>query len=446
VTRYLLLLLFFLMLAAPPLGLEVSIAPGLSLKNALLYAVVAAIAVEWTITKNRRLEALPILIPFFALVTYGFLSWLVLVLLVDYPGYSALQTFIVLKSNFADHFIIFLAFFYGVTKTKDALWLLRALIWGVIISNVVTVIDGFNIPDLGIVNEGGNGRMGGLVGDSNDYGAFVAFFLPTTVALFVNSSGMVRLLALIGIFSSIVGLAISTSRGAYVSAVVGSVVAAFYLRAYLPASVIIKYSVTLLLVCIVAGVVVLSTDYRERIEARFTETQASGQLEDLSSGRTTVWMTIFERMLENPTTFITGYGWESYENHNFRFVPHNRYMGLLYNLGLIGLMLFLLTAVNIVKHVRHAIATADSETKPLLMAFVFGFSSMLMTLMFSDIYIPWIFIWAFCGVAVRVAVGAVSDVTPATQIAVQSTIVRRKGPAWQGAITGDGVSSRQSLR
>ncbi len=232
-THYALLLLFFIMLTAPALGLEVSIAPGLSVKNALLYAVVAGIAAEWAIARNRRVEAMAIVLPFTALVTYALITWLVIVLLLDYQGYDPLRNFVALKSQFADHLIIFLAFFYGVTKTKDALWLFRALIWIVLASNIVTVVDGLNIPDLGVVIERKDGRRGGLVGDSNDYGTFVAFFLPAIAALFLGSSLMARPLALIGILASIFALAISASRGAYVAAIGGSVLAALYLRSYL---------------------------------------------------------------------------------------------------------------------------------------------------------------------------------------------------------------------
>lgn len=440
-TRYALLLLFFIMLTAPALGLEVSVAPGLSVKNALLYAVVAAIAAEWAIVRNRRFETFSVIVPFATLVGYGFITWLVVVLLVDYQGYDPLETFIAFKSQFADHLIIFLAFFYGITRVKDAVWLFRLLIWIVLLSNIVTVIDGLNVPDLGIVMERRDGRMGGLVGDSNDYGTFVAFFLPAIVALFLSCSRKARPLALIGIVASIFALAITASRGAYVAALGGAVMGTFYLRSYIATKTIIQYSVSLVLVCVVALIVVLNTEYRDLLMDRFSETQTS-QVQDLSSGRTAIWSALLERMAENPTTFVTGYGWQAFENANFRYATHNRYLNLLFNLGLIGLFLFLLTSANVIKLARNAIAVGDDETKGFLVAFVFGFSAMLVSLLTSDVNAPWIFIWASSGLAVRIAVETVAKATPPTPVDVRSEIVRHKGPAWQGSMSHTGAAKR----
>jgi O-antigen ligase len=148
-------------------------------------------------------------------------------------------------------------------------------------------------------------------------------------------------------------------------------------------------------------------------------------------------------MLENPTSFVTGYGWQAYENANFRYATHNRYLNLLYNLGLVGLFLFLLTAANMLKHLRHAIASADNETRPFLIAVIFGLSAVLVSMLTGDIFNPWIFIWAFCGVAMRIAAETVSKATPAVATELRSEIVRHKGPAWQGSMREVGAAKRQ---
>ncbi len=197
--------------------------------------------------------------------------------------------------------------------------------------------------------------------------------------------------------------------------------------------------------CIVAVIIVLSTEYRDLIMDRFSETQTS-QVQDLSSGRTAVWGTLLDRMLDNPTSYVTCYGWAAYENGNFRYATHNRYLNLLYNLGFIGLFLFILTATNILKHVRRAIATADTATRPFLIAFVFGFCAMLVSLLTSDVNAPWIFIWAFSGLALRIATETVTEATPAVPIEIRSEIVRHKGPAWQGSMSHPAEANRQLSR
>jgi O-antigen ligase len=287
-----------------------------------------------------------------------------------------------------------------------------------------------------------DGRMGGLIGDSNDYGVFVAFFLPAVFALFLSSSSKARPLALLGLLATIAGLAISASRGAYVAAVFGSAAAAFYLRSYIPARKIVQYAVGAVAVCIVVVAIVLTTEYRELLMDRFSESQTS-EVQDLSSGRTALWSAILERMLENPTSFITGYGWQSFENENFRYSAHNRYLNLLYNLGLFGLFLFLLTIANIVRFARNALASADSEARPFLVALIFGLGSMLVSMLTADIFNPWIFIWAFCGVAVRIAAQTLSKAKPAEATELRTEIVRHRGPAWQGSMSQPSAVKRQ---
>ena len=58
---------------------------------------------------------------------------------------------------------------------------------------------------------------------------------------------------------------------------------------------------------------------------------------EASSGRTEIWLNLFATMVQQPITFITGYGWDVYWSFPFRFSPHNHYFSLWFNLGLVGL-------------------------------------------------------------------------------------------------------------
>lgn len=446
-TRYLLLLLFFIMLCGPALGLELSLAPGLSVKNALLYAVVTLVTIEAVVLRNRRLELLPVIVPFTLLVGYAFFTWLAIVMILDYPGYAKLGAFIDLKSNFADLLLVFLVFFYGTQNTKDALWLIRLLVWIVVLTNVISVIDGLNIPNLGLVLERDDGRLGGLVGDSNDYGAYLAFFLPASLALYLTAPSKLRLVALAGMLASVMALVMTASRGSYVAALFGSVASAIYLRSYIPARTIAKAAVAVLLFCVVTVGVLLTTEYRYLLEDRLFASQASSA-QDLSSGRTLVWKALLESMAEHPVSFVTGFGWGAYESSNeFRYATHNRYLNLLYNLGLIGVFLFLTVAGNAIRFARNAIGAADQAVKPFLIALVFGLMCMLVALVFSDLYRPWLFIWAFCGLGMRLAAEAVSDARAVVPVGAKKAAVGgRAGLAWSRPAQRDAALRRPTLR
>ena len=142
---YLLLLIF----VSQILGLDVSLAPGLSVKNALLYVTFIVIAIETVVTRRRKLELMPVLVPFAMLVTYAILSWMVIVMIVNYPGYDLVDSLIALKGGPVEQFMVLVIFFYGVEDEQRALWLLRRILWTIIFANIFTVIDSLDIPDLG---------------------------------------------------------------------------------------------------------------------------------------------------------------------------------------------------------------------------------------------------------------------------------------------------------
>lgn len=149
--RYLLALFFFVMYAGDNIGLNISLGPGMSLKNLLLYMMLVGIALNAAVARNHRVELGLVLVAFALLITYALVTWIVAVFVLAAPDYEMRESFIRLKSTLVDQYLTFLVFFYGAMHLKDAVWLFRALIWIAIAGNIVTLIDAFNIPNLGIV-------------------------------------------------------------------------------------------------------------------------------------------------------------------------------------------------------------------------------------------------------------------------------------------------------
>ena len=214
-TRFLLLILFIGTMGSQTLGLDLGLGPGLSIKNLMLYATASWIAVESVLARNRKVELLSVILPFGLLIFYALMTWLVIVLFLDDPYYDPIETFVRLKVKLVDQFLMMLVFFYGVASARDALWLLKALIWVAIIGCLITVVDSFDIPDLGIITTGhGDERVEGFVGSSQDFGGFLAYCLPALVALWWTESGIKKPAVLIGIGLALVSLLLSGSRGA----------------------------------------------------------------------------------------------------------------------------------------------------------------------------------------------------------------------------------------
>jgi len=109
-------------------------------------------------------------------------------------------------------------------------------------------------------------------------------------------------------------------------------------------------------------------------------------------------------MTRTPLSFITGFGWDVYFVMPFRFAPHNHYLGTYFDLGIPGLTLFLYMMGRIVKFARSTVSLADEAVLPHMLAFIFGMLSLLISIIFADLFDPWSYIWVYVGAILRIAV------------------------------------------
>ena len=404
-TRFLLFLLFFVMLAADTLGLNLSLAPGLSIKNAFLYLILVGIAIETALKRNRRIELLPVIVPYTLYFFYAVFTVIVIVLLVDYPGYRLLKSVISLKAGVADNLLVLLVFFYGVLTTKDALSLIKMMVWTVIVANLVTVVDGFNLPDLGLIDERLDGRIGGPIGESNQYAAFLALFLPASIALVLIERGLLRMLAMLGVAASLLALLMTASRGGFVGVVGGAVIGAFFLRQFVSGKNVVLAVVATTAIAFVAVGIMYIAGFGDLLHDRIIGDSTGGSSSRISSGRTYIWMTALSKMFDQPTSLITGYGWNTYSQFRvFRYAPHNSYLKIYFELGVFGITMVLLAFANILRVAREGLRNAESDVAIMLFAFITGLIGILVAIFFVDIASPWLFIWAYVGVAMRLSV------------------------------------------
>ena len=405
-TRILLLILFIATIGGRVLGLDLGLAPGLSIKNAMLYLAASAIAIESAVVRDRKLELLQVIIPFGLLVLYASMSWLITVLFIDNPNYETFGTLIQLKAKLIDQFLVLLVFFYGIVNWKEALRLLKALVWVVLIGCLLTVADTFNIPDLGVItSRDSDGRVEGFIGSAQDFGALLAFYLPAAVALLLGGSRFKKFLVLLGTGMLLVSIMLSASRGAMVGIIVGAMMAAFYLRRYISGQTVVRTAFAFVSFTVVAAVIVMATEYGDLLATRVSTGMSTGDVETLSSGRSAIWSAALREMADQPMSFITGRGWEAYfQTGGYRFATHSVYLDRLYNLGTIGLVLFLVSYVAVIVVARRGLASAPKEATPFLIATVIGMTSFVIAMAFSDIFEAAPFVWAFTGLALRIAV------------------------------------------
>src|SRR5512146_1365802 len=100
--RLLFILLIGTLTASDILQTGMSLGPGLSVKNALLYPIALGLIFRMALTGRFRMR-LPIVNGAFIIwISYAVLTWIACVTMIHYPGYDCLGTFIALTSLLID--------------------------------------------------------------------------------------------------------------------------------------------------------------------------------------------------------------------------------------------------------------------------------------------------------------------------------------------------------
>ena len=120
-------------------------------------------------------------------------------------------------------------------------------------------------------------------------------------------------------------------------------------------------------------------------------------------------------MVEQPISFLTGFGWRAYQSMPFRYAPHNFYLNQWFNLGLVGLSCSVLLLVLPARLAKQAITSAVPQIRPVLMAFVVATIAFATATFFVDLYLPWLYFWSLAGIVARLAINELeqTESTPA---------------------------------
>jgi O-antigen ligase len=406
--RLILSVIVLALIVMQTLSIEASLAPGLSVKNALIYLAAASIIVRMVLAGNFRPQLVGLQGCFLFLLAYATISWLIALLAIRYPGYEFLASVIHLKNGLYDHAIFFIVFFYAAQTLDDALAVTDVLLFGVIAANIVTVLDasgvlGWNIIPVRTENLEEIGRVQGAFGESNQHAAIAVLLLPALLAKAVLTRGVVRAFWGIGALFSVAAIFMTASRGAMLGIVLACLWGAFIFRRFVSLGRLTGWlGVGVLFVTIV--LLSLSATYTELLSERVLGITFSGDAVSASSGRTEIWAGALRRMAESPWTFITGFGWNVYSSMDFDYAPHNTYLGYWFNLGLPGLLAVLLIIAQALFTARAAAEVAPRAQRPYMIAFVVGFLGLCISVFFVEMTEPWLYVWAYVGLTMRAAV------------------------------------------
>lgn len=434
--RFVLATLTFFLTLSSVFNWDPGPAPGVKIKNFILYLLVMGLVFSYAMGRKFKIQLPAMNVAFIVLIGYSILTYLAIVLFIDYPRYDALTSAFDLKNRAVDYMLFFLVFFYGLKSEKDAVFVLKCLLLSWIVSHAVAVLDALGVMQLGDIERRSDGRVQGAVGESNQYGAFVALTLPAAIAMAAVVKGWSRWLWIAAAALTAGTLIMTVSRGAFVATFFAAVVGAYLFRRYLSLGKIVTWGalaaggvVVMLLVVITAG---FGDLLYERVVAGFSSRDMSGT----SSGRTEIWATAIAMMFQHPLTLFTGFGWNSYWIMPFRYSPHNYYLAQWFNLGLPGLICSVVLLAVPIRTALQSFAAASPSLRAPLAGFVFAALAYASATFFVDLYVPWIYFWAYAGVTMRLAMIA-RETAPATA-AVEEPAAARPRQAdpygWVGAV------------
>lgn len=386
---------------------QMSLGPGLSMKNALLYPIALGLLFRMALTGRFRMR-LPILNAAFIIwCAYALLTWVACITLVHYPGYQPLGTFIELKSVLIDSALFFFTFFYGVEGESDFLLMAKTLAFAMCAASILTLADVAGIVHLGIT-VGSSGveadRVFGVFGHANDTGALTVCLLPLLVTVAMMSKGMAKTFWFIGAFASLAVLVLTVSRSAYLGFVVGYAWAAFLCRRYIPVSRVVSWTlmgVTGILISLGVAAMLMPSLLQVLADRLFNQSMALS-LGVASSGRTTIWLAALDKMMAHPLTLLTGFGWDVYHTM-FTLVTHNYYLDQWFGLGLVGLFSFVTILYQTVATAHRAADLADRTMRPYMLALVFGMVGLSICIFFDNLDKPWCYVWVYVGFTLRPA-------------------------------------------
>jgi hypothetical protein len=401
----------FFLLATEVLRWDLTITTGLSAKNLVIYMLATFLALRMVVGRASINAMGPMQGAFIAQIGYAIITMLVAALIIEYPGYNLIQSGIKLKSSWIDSYIFFLVFLFGVRTAEDGMKVITWMLAGALFANVATMLDTSGLLNLGY-RERLDGRTQGAMGEANQYAAYIILFIPGMVAMAVANRGFMRLAWVGAALLSCMSLAMTASRGGIVGAVLACAIGAYLYRHLVSYNRIAGWVFGSLVVL----VVLLSfSQYGGLLTERVFGQTTSIDATEASSGRTEIWSDLFAAMIQQPITFITGFGWNVYWSMPFHFSPHNHYFSLWFNLGLVGLFAGCYLLFSAIGRARRASLVAEPVVRRQLIAFVIGATAVCGAVFFVELHNPWMYFWMYTGTVMRMVlcVVPVSQTAPA---------------------------------
>jgi O-antigen ligase len=429
--RYLLALLILVFGVSDVMGWSMSLAQGLSVKNAMLYLLMLGLAIRFVVRGGLRLELRSVYLWYGVLIVYAMLTWLTAGIIIQYQSYELLAGAIDLKTNLVDNLILLTLYLYGTRNSREAEFLLKWVLIVVAAANLIAIGNVGGLWSIGTTQVGNEGnlvsRVYGAFGHANETAALIVCLLPAYVALAMSSGFFSRVFWALCAVTGVALLILTGSRGGIVALLASAAIGSYLSRRLISFHRAAAFALPIGAV-VIAVVAVVSIKFGDVLTQRMYQLV----LDPTASGddRTSIWMPIVSMMSAHPITLLTGFGWSVYNVMGFQYAAHNQYLMLWFELGVVGVLSWLMIMIQTLVVAKRAADVSQGRTQRYMIAFLYGVSGLLVAVFFGLLFHPWPYIWIYIGVSMRIAVAALES-SRATSSRVERRVTREERAAKQ---------------
>lgn len=272
-------------------------------------------------------------------------------------------------------FVVYILFAYLLAIHLNSSSILNRFTFFFSIGYIITMLVGFTVP----VEALDQGRLAGGFENPNSFATASLSILFLNLFFFLNAyrAGQVKILNLVFCLIGLLGLVLSQSRAVLLGVFISSLFLLFSSKGILNKLKVVATVSIVLLITVLMLPSNVTSDFKKRADV-------SKRVSNNQESRLIIWQSylnelpsfiFFGKGRERATSVITKYNlppkWQA---------PHNRYLFVTCEFGIIGLILFLGTLISIYRRVRYS-ENNSVLAKRLFIAF---FISWLTMLFFGD--------------------------------------------------------------
>ena len=348
-----------------------------------------------------------------SIITFLFvvlISVFVKILIDEIPGLSLKRELFKLKADFTPYLLFFIVFnTIRDIKTCEKVLLGLIVFFGATLSTLI--LQKFGFAELSSVSVHRMGRASGW-GNANSYASFLVLFIPIIIThLIFAKAKLTKRIYLFIFIISIIGLLITGSRGGIISFVFSMSIYMLYIKkeVNVPFSKILSGTMILFVIGL-AGLFIAPKDVRVMISERFSlftsvvEENSEIDPNKAVGGRFKLWSSGLKLVFERP---IVGHGNDTvkelmYDRFGLDAPAHNQFINYMVQYGVIGLSVYLIMHLQILRHFLDSIRkTSKKFEKCLYIAFISGLSGWMFSMLGVQLFLQTPIFWIFTAVMYR---------------------------------------------